>query len=487
MNLDFKREEFRKLLYQVADMTVEWHANIDRRKIFHGKSPAEVRSLFDEPLPPEPADVQSILQRVADDVFGAATFSISPRFMAYVMSGANHVGIIAELLSAALNQNCSKWHLSASATEIEQQTIRWLAEFIGYPSSTGGIFVSGGSAANLTCLAVARKVKAPFDVAREGLRAGPPLTMYISTEGHYCIEKSLDLLGLGKNQLRKIPVNEDFIINTEELEEQIRKDKAAGYHPICIIGNGGTVNTGAVDPLGTLADIASKHDLWFHVDAAYGGPAAAATLTRDLFTGIERADSVALDAHKWLYAPFEAGCSLIQNRQALRDTFSIIPDYLRLDKEHAERVDFMEYGFQLSRNFKALKIWMAFKVYGAEAFRSAIQDNIETMRHLGSNIDQSSDFELLAPVPLSAVCFRYCTEAAPYQQDEDYLAVLNKRLLDAAERDGRVFITGTLIRGKVALRACTVNHRIQKRDVEVLLNILRELGSRIHHDLQRKT
>ncbi|MFQ5796783.1 MAG: pyridoxal phosphate-dependent decarboxylase family protein, partial [Candidatus Bipolaricaulia bacterium] len=476
MNLDLELESLRELLYHASDIVVRLYADFDNKRIFHGKSPAEVRALFEEPLPREPQDVRSLLESVERDVFSGATLNISPHFLAYVMSGANHVGILAELLGAALNQNCTKWHLAASAAEIEQQVIRWIAEFISYPSDAGGVLVSGGSVANLTCLAVARKVKAPFDVSKDGVRAGPPLTVYVSEEVHSCIDKGIDMLGLGKDQLRKIPVNDDFTINEEKLEAQIMEDKSSGYFPICVIGNGGTINSGAVDPLETLADICAKHDLWFHVDAAYGGPAAATEIAHDLFRGIDRADSVVLDLHKWLYVPFEAACVLVKHRQDLRDTFSILPDYLRFDVDKSERVDFMEYSFQLSRNFKALKVWMTFKGYGTERLRATIQENIKTMRYLADLIDQSDDFERLAPVPLSAVCFRYRTEDAQYHHDEAYLSSLNKKLLDAVEKDGRVFITGTMIRGKTALRACCVNHRTQPSHVEYLLSVLRELG-----------
>jgi aromatic-L-amino-acid decarboxylase len=485
MNLDFKPEQLREMLYYASDLVVKLYTDVDSKKIFHGKSPSEVCALFNETLPRKPGEIREILDKVENDVFSAATLNISPYFLAYVMGGSNHVSILAELVAAALNQNCAKWHLSASATEIERQVIRWIAEFIDYSPEADGVLVSGGSVANMTCLAIARKVKALFDVANDGLNAGPSFTVYVSEEGHSCLDKSLDLLGLGKNQLRKIPVKNDFTINIKKLEDQIIKDKSAGYYPICVIGNGGTVNSGAVDPLDALADICSKYDLWFHVDAAYGGPAAATTIVHHLFKGMERADSVALDPHKWLYVPFEAGCVLVKNPQHLRDTFSILPDYLRFDRDKSERFDLMEYSFQLSRNFKALKVWMTFKTYGAEMLRATIEENIKTMRYLSSLIDQSNDFELLAPVPLSAVCFRYRTGDVRYHHDEKYLSLLNKRLLDAVESDGRIFITGTLIRGKTALRACCVNHRTQPSDVEYLLRVLDELGSDIHKSLEQ--
>jgi aromatic-L-amino-acid decarboxylase len=485
VDLDCTPEQLREMLYHASDLVVKLYSDLDRKKIVHGKSPSQVRALFDEPLPRNPGEIRELIDRVEDDVLGAATLNMSPRFFAYVMGGPSHVSIIAELLAASLNQNCAKWHLSASASEIELQVIRWIAEFIDYPSETGGVLVSGGSAANMTCLAVARKVKTHFDVAADGLKAGPPLTVYVSEEGHSCLDKSLDLLGIGKNQLRKIPVKDDFTINVELLEKQILEDKSEGFYPICVIGNGGTVNSGVVDPLDLLADICSKYDLWFHVDAAYGGPAAATSIAGHLFKGIEKADSLALDPHKWLYVPFETGCVLIRNRQHLRDTFSILPDYLRLDMDKSGRVDLMEYSFQLSRNFKALKVWMTFKAYGAEMLRDSIEENIRTMHYLAGLIEQSHDLECLAPAPLSAVCFRYLTDDVRYHEDEKYLSLLNKSILDAVERDGRIFITGTVIRGKTALRACCVNHRTGPEDVEYLLSVLREIGSSIHESLKK--
>ncbi len=485
MSLDLQPDQFRGLLHQASDIVMRLYTGLSEKNVYHGKSPSDVRALFDEPLPRDPSDVGKILEKVEQDVFGGATLNISPHFYGYIMSGANLAGIVGEFLAVALNQNTGKWHLAASSVEMELRVIRWIAEFIGYTSDSTGVLVSGGSVANLTCLAVARRSKAPFDVATAGLCGGPPLTMYVSEEGHSSFDKSVEMLGLGRNQLRKIPVGADFTIDIEKLENQILEDKSSGCCPVCVIGNAGTVNTGAVDRLDVLADICSKYNLWFHVDAAYGGPAAGIPGARELFKGIDRADSIALDPHKWFYVPFEAGCVLVRDSVELRRTFSMIPDYLRSDAEGSGRFDFMEYNFQLSRDFKALKVWMTFKAYGAEVLRTAIQENIDTMRHLAALIDQSSDFERLAPAPLSIVCFRYRTDDARYHQDDEYLSLVNGKLLEGAEKDGRTFISGTKIQGRTALRACCVNHRTQTRDVEYLLNVLREIGSGIHEKLQK--
>lgn len=482
--LDMPLDEFRKMLHQAADAAVDLYAGLDRKPVFNFTTPTEARKLFDEPLPTTGSDIPLLLSRVQKDVFGNATLNISPNFYAYVMSGGNQAGIIGELLAVALNQNMGKWHLGVGPTEMERQVIRWIAEFIGYPVETAGVLLTGGSAANLTCLKAARDAKAPFDIKQRGANGGSPMIVYVSREGHSCIDKSMDMLGLGRDNLGKIATHDDFTIDLDALEVQISADKAAGLHPFCIIGNGGTVNTGAVDPLNALADIAQRNDMWFHIDAAYGGPAAATTTVGHLFKGIERADSIALDPHKWLYVPFETGCALVKNGNHLRSSYSVIPEYLRSSTGGEERFDFMEYNFQLSRGFRALKVWMTFKAHGTSLLKTNIEGNIETIRHLVELIDRSDEFERLAPSPLSIVCFRYRTTDKNMHGDEQYLSRLNSHVLEEAERDGRVFLTGTRLNGKTALRVCSVNHRTTATHVEYLLSVLTEIGRRAHTTLQ---
>ena len=486
VELDLGSSQFKTLLYKASDLIEELYSNLENKKVFCGKEAEEVEKLFHEDLPGEGKDLNELLEEVKSKIIPNSTLSISPNFFAYVTSCGTYAGIIAELLYGALNQNCSKWHCAPAASEIEKVVVDWIGKFIGYPGH-GGSLTSGGSAANMSCLAASRKAKAPFDIANDGLKYGPQLTYYASTETHSCVDKSIDSLGIGKKNLRKIPVNKDFRINTEELEKQIVKDKSNGLYPICVIGNAGTVNTGAIDPLDKLAEICKKYNLWFHVDAAYGGPAASTDIAKHLFNGLEYADSVALDPHKWLYVPIEAGCALVKDIKTLREMFSILPNYLKLDIEKSHRFEFMEHTFQLSRSFKALKLWMTFKAYGADKLKKSIEDNIKVMRYLGELISKSEDFELLAPVTLSTVCFRYKTKELPLSKDEQYLSKLNKRLLELAEKDGRVFITGTMIAdNEVALRACSVNHRTKKKHVENLINVLRELAEKAHFSLTRE-
>jgi glutamate/tyrosine decarboxylase-like PLP-dependent enzyme len=476
--LDSYVDSFRQELQQASELVVRLYEGLGQARLTPAKSREEIASLFEEPLPLEPQPMGTILQDVENNIFANSTLYLSPRYFGYINGGGNQAAIAGELLASAVNQICAKWHFSPAASEVERRVIQWIAQFIGYTPEAEGCLLSGGSAANLVGLAVARRQKAQFDAASLGMRGGPSVTVYVSKEGHASIEKNMALLGMGREQLRKIAVLDDFTIDLEALEKQLAEDRGNGYHPICVVGNAGTTNTGAVDPLDALAEFCQKHDLWLHIDAAYGGPAAATEAAGKLFRGLERADSVTVNPHKWLYLPVEAACILVRKPRALRDTFEVVADYLREESDAGAngQLDFKDYGPQLSRSFRALKVWMTFKAYGARKLRAAIESNIEVMRYLADQIDQSLDFVRLAPVPLSVVCFQYRTSDTSVHGDQDYLDKLNNRLLEALEKGGRVFLSGTNIRGKRVLRACSVNHRTRRRDVDFLLEVIRDVG-----------
>ncbi len=478
INLDSPLEMFREQLRLATELVVRLYEGLDEARVTPAKGRMEIASLFDEPLPEEPEAFAEILREVESGVFANSTLNLSPRFFGYINAGGNQAAIVGELLASAINQICAKWHFSPAASEVERRVIRWIAQFIGYAPEAEGCLLSGGSAANLVGLAVARKQKARFDTASLGMRGGPSVTVYVSREGHASIEKSMALLGMGRQQLRKIAILDDFTIDVEALRKQVAEDRENGYLPICVVANAGTTNTGAVDPLEALAEFCHKQDLWFHIDAAYGGPAAATKVAARLFSGLNRADSVTVNPHKWLYLPVEAACILVRNPGALRSTFEVTADYLREESDEGADgpLDFKDNGPQLSRSFRALKIWMTFKAYGGRKLRAAIESNIEIMRYLADQIDRSQDFVRLAPVPLSVVCFQYRTSDASVHEDREYLDTLNSRLLEALENDGRVFLSGTKIRGKRVLRACSINHRLRWQDVELLLEVIREVG-----------
>ena len=486
--LDCDLDVFQDDLRKASELVVRLYEGLDRARVTPAKSWMEIASLFDEPFPQEPQPMEATLREVEDKVFANSTLYLTPRFFGYINGSGNQAAVLGELLASAVNQLCAKWHFSPAAHEVERRVIRWIAQFIGYAPEAGGCLLSGGSAGNLVGLAVARKQRAPFDAASLGMRGGPRVTVYVSEEGHASLEKGMVLLGMGRNQLRKIAVTDDFTIDLKALEKQVTEDRENGCHPICVVGNGGTTNTGAVDPLDALAEFCQKQELWFHVDAAYGGPAAGTEAAGKFFRGLNQADSVVVNPHKWLYVPAEAGCILVREPRALRDTFHIAADYLQ-EKDESDAtsdglLDFKDYSPQLSRNFRALKVWMTFKTYGARKLRAAIESNIEIMRYLAERIDQSQDFVRLAPVPLSVVCFQYRTPDISVQGDQKYLDELNNRLLVELEKDGRVFLSGTKIHGMRVLRSCSVNHRLRREDVDFLLDVIRQVGRSLIGEVQ---
>jgi aromatic-L-amino-acid decarboxylase len=480
LSLDSTPTRFEEDLRQASDLVVHLHEVLDRARLTPSRSRAEIAALFEEPLPEDPQSMPDILQAVQHHIFANSTLCSNPRFFGYINGSGNQAAVVGELLAAAINQICAKWHFSPAAAEVERRVIRWIAEFIGYPPDAGGCLLTGGSAGNLAWLALARSQKAPFDADWLGMRSGPPLTVYVSREGHASLEKCMALLGIGRRQLRRIGVHDDLTIDLAALERQVAADRASGHHPICVVGTAGTTNTGAIDPLDALAVLCRAQGLWFHVDAAYGGPAARTDAAGALFRGLDEADSVVVNPHKWLFVPVEASCILVRRAGALRDTFRISADYLHAEGDASGdgSLDFKDYGPQLSRSFRALKVWMTFKAYGARKLRAAIESNIEIMRYLADRIDEAPDFVRLAPVPLSVVCFQYRPSDIARQADQDDLDRLNGRILDALERDGRVFLSGTKIHGRTALRACSVNHRLRRSDVDLLLEVIREVATR---------
>ncbi len=480
-NLDFPEHEFDNALERGKQLVLQRYSQLDSPG-HPGHSQSEVFNWFNERLPTEGMAIDTLLDEVKTKVIDTPTMNIGPHMYAYVMAGGNQISIIADLLASAVNQNVAKWHLAPSMTEIEKRVIQWAAEFIGYnqqsaADETGGAIVSSGSAANLTGLTVARNIFFErANIRKTGLFGQKPFIVYASDQTHSSVDKSIELLGIGSNHYRKIPINADYQIDTDALLQQIEIDRQANLQPFCIIGNAGTVNTGAIDPLDTLADIAEAHQLWLHVDGAYGGLAASLPELKAHFKGIERAHSVACDFHKWLYQSFEIGCTLVRDWDQLKRTYHTVADYLDSSQNPSGRLDINEHHFQLSRNAKAFKVWMSFKAFGSHRLQAMIRKDIDLRIYLDKQINQAPDFRSFNSGDLAIACFEY---TGTENHNEDLIEQLNTLIIPALEQDRRVFITGTRLHGKPVIRACIINHRKTHEHIDYLLNVIREVGQQV--------
>ncbi len=476
-SLDFNTAEFEALLNQSSELVLQQFEGIALKKGFHHKGQSVIEGWFDEPIPNHGMPVDILLKEVDEKIIQTATGNLGANMYGYVMAGGNQVGIIAEKLAATINQNVAKWHLAPAITEIDKRVVQWASEMIGFGKDVGGFLGSSGSSANLDGLTVARNVFfEKYDIRNKGLFGMAPMTVYCSSETHNSVDKSVQLLGIGNNQLRHIAVDNQFKIDLEALEYQIEADISDGCKPFCIIGNAGTVNTGAIDDLKALSTMAKKYGLWLHIDGAYGGLASSLESLKGLYEGIEHADSVALDFHKWLYQPFEVGCLLVKNWSNLKKTYFKQATYLDKSLEVEKgRLEFNEHHFLLSRSAKSLKVWMSIKAYGLTRIKSMIQKDIDLTKYLNNKITDSSDFELVAASDLAISCFRFTNGL----KDAAAITALNKQLVPALERDGRVFITSTSLNGTFVLRACFINHRKTKASTDYLLEVIREVGARV--------
>ncbi len=459
--------EIRDWSDSIAQFITDYLGGLRDRPAYRQISSREIRRGLDSELPFKGTDFDSLLKVFRETIVPFSRQNAHPRMFGYVQSPGTPLGAFADLLSSTLNANLTIWRSAPAPVELERLTIDWIRQILGFPAEAGGLFVSGGSMANLAALAAARETK---------YQSLGRLRIYASTATHFSITKAAALLGIGRENLRHVAVDERFRMRVDDLVGKITDDLEAGYVPFCVVGNAGTVDTGAVDPLREIREVADRFELWMHVDGSYGAFAILAPSARELFAGMEQADSIALDPHKWLYLPVDVGCVIYRNPEIARAAFAHEADYTRMFGEKAdEALVCWDYGPELSRRFRALKVWMLLKGVGLDRLSDAIESNLACARHLESVVHASEDFAMVAPVELSIFCFRHL----PAQLTNQPLAAIdafNERLMVALQRDGSSYLSNTTVSGRFALRGCVLNYRTTLRDMEILLEDLRRVG-----------
>lgn len=464
-------DEFRRLAHKILDDALDYQAQVRERPVWQ-PVPATVRARFAGPLPRKGEGEAAAYRDYQELLSPYALGNIHPRFWGWVIGTGTPLGMLSDLLCATLNTNAGGF--DQGATFAEMQLLAWLKEMMGFPAAASGILTSGGSVANLVALNVARSSMAPFAIRTAGHTQHPRMMVYASTETHNSVQRAVELMGLGAESLALIPVDDEYRLDVDALRRQVAADRQAGRVPFCIVANAGTVNTGAVDPLDALADFCRDQKLWLHVDGAFGALATLDPTRHELLKGMQRADSLAFDLHKWMYMPYDIGCTLVRSAAAHKTAFAAEASYLhKFDGGVAKsEIMFADYGPQLSRSFRALKAWMNLKAYGVEKFARLIAQNVRQAEHLAAQVTANPKLELLAPVPLNVVNFRY--RAAGF--DESALNALNERILIALQERGIAVPSSTLLKGRFALRVAITNHRSRLDDFDALVTATIALG-----------
>ncbi len=465
--LDPSADEIRDWGNSVIQFITDYLGGLRDRGVYRHMASGRIRGRLDPALPTKGIDFDELLKVFREAIVPFSRQNAHPRMFGYVQSPGTPLAAFADLLASTLNANLTVWRSAPAPVELERLTIDWIRQILGFNAEAGGLFVSGGSMANFAALAAARQTK---DDSSGRLR------IYAPSETHFSIAKAAALLGIGRENVRQVAVDECFKIRVDDLVAKINADLEAGYVPFCVVANAGTVNTGAVDPLAEIREVANRFQLWMHVDGSYGAFAVLVESARKLFAGIDRADSIALDPHKWLYLPVDVGCVIYRDPEIARSAFAHEAEYTRIIGQEAdEAFAFWDYGPELSRRFRALKVWMLLKGVGLDSLGEAIESNLACAQHLESMVRTSDDFEMVAPVELSIFCFRH----VPVQlrnESPQAIDAFNERLLVALQRDGSSYLSNAMLGGRFALRGCVLNYRTTLRDMEILLDDLRRVA-----------
>jgi aromatic-L-amino-acid decarboxylase len=471
--IDDLAEQHERMGRAVTSIVSEYAASLESRKVTSEATPQELEKIFDEPFPKKGMAADEILAQYREDVMTHAMQVPSPRYFGQFNPTPLPIGVWADALASSLNQNAGAWRNGPTSAMIEARVLRWLCELVGYGAESFGVLASGGTEANLIALKCARD-RAHKAAVEHGLRAAPgDLTVYASEQCHFSVERSIDVLGLGRASLRKIETDDRFHISLPALRQQIEVDRKSGCIPCCIIGLAGATSTGVIDPLVELESIARENDCWFHIDAAYGGALAFSEKHGSKLSGIELADSITFDPHKWMFVPFACGAVLVRGGgRVLRDAFDITPEYLNEDRGGADvEFDFFRYGQMGTRRFNALKLWMAMKFMGREGYAEVIEHQIQLTEYLASRIDELTDFKRVGEIETAVCCFKYLpanvAEADGVEQDR-----LQQWLQQEIERSGEAWITTTVVKERRVLRVNINSFLTQRRHVDDLLELL---------------
>ena len=461
-------EEMRKFGYRVIDLLIEHFETLPDKSATRNLRRGELEARFREPMPQTGNLPEKVLTELQQKMWDAFMHPDHPRFFAFIPTPSNFVSVMADALASGLTIFAGTWLEASGPAEIELVTIDWLRQASGFPVTAGGLFVSGGSVANITSLAVARHVR--LDDQMQGA------VIYCSNQTHSSVERGLRILGFQPDQLRKLNCDENFRLDLSELKLAVHADRGAGKIPFCVVANAGTTNSGAIDPLPELSQFCKTENLWLHVDGSFGAAAVFSDRGKQLLKGLGEVDSLALDPHKWLFQPYEIGCVLVRDRNWLKQTFHILPEYMKDVAATEEEINFCDYGIQLTRTCRALKLWMSLKVFGSNAFAAAIDHGFEMGEFAGSVISQMKDWEIITPPQLAIINFRFAPEGIPIQDVND----LNYQISQQMLRDGYAMIVTTQIKGKIVLRFCLINPHTTQSDVRETLNRLDQIATSLY-------
>lgn len=477
-------EQHRKLSNAIPDLVMEYVSSLWTRRVTPEATPAELEQLFNEPLPDQGAAIDEILARFRTDIAPHSMGVPTPRYFGQFNPTPLPIGVWADALCSMLNQNAGAWRNGPTSAMIESRVIQWLCDLLDYGSVSFGTLASGGSEANLLALKCARD-SVQADIKNNGLRsAANDLIIYASEQCHYSIEKSSDILGIGRTNVRKIATDAQFHIQLDELQRAISEDKEAGRIPCCVVGVAGATSTGVLDPLQDLAEIARENNCWYHVDAAYGGALAFSEHQKSKLKGIELADSITIDPHKWMFVPFSCGATLVRDgKRVLRDAFDITVEYLAEDRGGTDvEFDFFRYGQMGTRRFNSLKLWMALKFMGRQGYAQTVERHLDLTNYLARLIDQLDDFQRVSPVETAVCCFRFVPKSGGQLKDEE-LDLLQGRLQQVIERSGEAWLTTTVLKGRRTMRVNINSFLTDQRHIDDLVELLQRSGRQLLHQV----